>query len=277
MKRPSFQFYTGDWQSNAKLRRCSHAEKGIWLDVMCLMHDSETYGAIDWPLKDIAQAVGCKVSDLRGLIAKDVLKGADPNELVEAFTYTPRHGGKDGETVTLIETRTGPYWYSSRMVRDEYVRIHRGIGTRFGETPKPPIGEPPTQREGDGASTSSSSSEKQKQSASRGSRLPLDWLPSPEEREYAKQKRGWAESQIDRVAEDFRDYWTAQPGQRGVKVLWSATWRKWIRDQREPTTGKPNGIGGHISETPKPVCRACKLPITGTQTAGMHDACWEAR
>ena len=57
MKRPSFQFYVSDWQSNNKLRRCSHAEKGIWLDVMCLMHDSEEYGILRWPLKEVAQAV----------------------------------------------------------------------------------------------------------------------------------------------------------------------------------------------------------------------------
>jgi hypothetical protein len=27
----------------------------------------------------------------------------------------------------------------------------------------------------------------------------------------------------------FVDYWIAQPGQRGVKVDWEATWRNWMR------------------------------------------------
>jgi hypothetical protein len=49
MKRPSFQFYVGDWQSNSNLRRCTFGEKRIWLDVMCLMHDAEQYGSDNRP------------------------------------------------------------------------------------------------------------------------------------------------------------------------------------------------------------------------------------
>ena len=32
--------------------------------------------------------------------------------------------------------------------------------------------------------------------------------------------------------EAFIDYWTAQPGQKGVKSDWVATWRNWIRNSR---------------------------------------------
>jgi hypothetical protein len=133
MKRPSFQFYVGDWQSNSNLRRCTFAEKGVWLDVMCLMHDGEEYGFLRWPLKEIAQAVGCKLVDLKSLVAKGVLKGADAGEQCEAYVYTPRTGGKDGTPVTLIPEQPGPLWYSSRMVNDDHVRKSRGKGTRFGE------------------------------------------------------------------------------------------------------------------------------------------------
>lgn len=38
--------------------------------------------------------------------------------------------------------------------------------------------------------------------------------------------------------EKFRDYWAAQPGQKGVKTDWPATWRNWVRRSVE-TTGKP--------------------------------------
>jgi hypothetical protein len=38
-KRPSFQFYPADWSANPNLKRCTFAEKGIWLEVMCLLHD----------------------------------------------------------------------------------------------------------------------------------------------------------------------------------------------------------------------------------------------
>lgn len=38
----------------------------------------------------------------------------------------------------------------------------------------------------------------------------------------------------------FVDYWRAQPGQRGVKTDWPATWRNWMRkaqDDVRPANG----------------------------------------
>jgi hypothetical protein len=166
MKRPSFQFYPGDWTSNSNLRRCSHAEKGVWVDVLCLLHDQEEYGLVRWPLKEIAQAVNCTVAVLRGIVSKGILKGADANEQVEPFIYVPRSGRKDGEPVTLVNAQVGPLWYSSRMVKDEYVRTIRGEMSRFGagdgETPKASPKSSPKGGFGevssDGSSASSSSS-----------------------------------------------------------------------------------------------------------------------
>lgn len=142
MKRPSFQFYPGDWTANPNLRRCSFAERGIWMELICLMHDQEPYGMLRWPLKEIAQAIGCKVSDLLALKRKGVLKGADAGP-VEPFIYIPRSGRKDGEPVTLIDTQDGPLWYSSRMVKDEYVRTIRGDGNTPKGAPKQPPKHPP--------------------------------------------------------------------------------------------------------------------------------------
>jgi hypothetical protein len=159
--RPAFQFYPADWRNNAKLRRCSEAARGAWIDVLCILHDSDEYGVLRWPLADVAQAAGVPLKLLRELVTKGVLKGADSG--AEAFVFTPRHGGKDGDPVTLVKAEDGPCWYCSRFVRDEYVRQRRGASTRFDTdnqppkpspkvTPKPTFGE----RQGDGASSSSS-------------------------------------------------------------------------------------------------------------------------
>ena len=133
MKRPSFQFYPGDWQANSNLRRCTHEEKGIWIDVMCLLHDQEEYGISRWPLKELAQAVGCSVAKLKGLVTKGVFKGADVGNQCDPLIYIPRSGRKNGPEVTLIEKQDGPVWYSSRMVIDEYKRVLRG---ELGAAPK---------------------------------------------------------------------------------------------------------------------------------------------
>lgn len=149
MKRPAFQFYTKDWHSNPKLRRCSDAAKGAWIEIMCFLHESEEYGVSRLFLKEIVKSCGVKTSSVRELVEKEVLKGGDAN--VPAFTFTPSHAGKKGETVELLKQSQGPMWYCSRMVRDEWIRHRRGLGTRFGEEPIHAPKPEPTRRIGDGS------------------------------------------------------------------------------------------------------------------------------
>lgn len=162
MKRPSFQFYPADWRNNAKLRRCSEAARGAWMDVLCVLHDSDEYGVCRWPLADIARAAGVPLKLLKELSSKGVLKGADKG--AEAYVYAPRHAGKSGDPVTLVAESDGPCWYCSRLVRDEWVRQRRGSSTRFSTTnqptkeapespPKPTFGG----RQGDGPTSTSTS------------------------------------------------------------------------------------------------------------------------
>lgn len=167
MKRPAFQFYPGDWRKNARLRRCSPAARGVWVDVMCLMHDSDEYGVLRWPLKEIAQAAGATKAHLNELVAKGVLKGADRG--ASPYVWAPNHAGQRGDEVVLVAVESAPVWYCSRMVRDEHKRKARGSTTRFqpaqtteGGSPNPKpkgcIGDAIGGESGDGASSSSSSS-----------------------------------------------------------------------------------------------------------------------
>lgn len=196
MKRPSFQFYPADWRQNANLRRCSPAARGTWMDVMCLLHDSEEYGLLRWPLKDIASAASASMPNLRELVAKGVLKGND-KAVTLPFIYTPRSGRKEGEPVTLVSTQDGPVWYSSRMVKDEYIRTVRGENTRFGANkddaddalkrapklaPKPPFG--------DGSSSSSSSSTSvNTPKAPKGAVEVPDWIPEKPWADFVAMRR----------------------------------------------------------------------------------------
>lgn len=172
MKRPSFQFYPSDWTGNIKLRRCSEAARSGWMDILCALHDSDDYGYVRWPLVELAQVAGVPIKLAKELSAKDVLKGADRGRVV--YIHTPRHAGKDGEPVTLIDVE-GPCWYSSKMVRDEWLRSRRGASTRFttdnqpdgvvdgkatpGQQPTRRVGEEPNGGTGYGPSSLSSSSE----------------------------------------------------------------------------------------------------------------------
>lgn len=146
MKAPAFQFYADKWMANAKLRMCSAAARGTWIDCMCLMHNSDEYGVLRHPLADVANALGAKVALLRELSTKQVLKGGDRD--VPAYVYTPRHANKDGAPVILLDESPDPMWYSSRMVRDQYIRSRSGGDTRF-KSGDPPPSPPPRARRGE--------------------------------------------------------------------------------------------------------------------------------
>ena len=125
MRRPSFQFYPDIWLGNSKLRRCSHAEKGMWIDIISLLHDGDTYGILRWPLQELARSIAATVDEVSTLIQKGVLKGTDSGSTCDAYIYIPRSGRKNGTPVVVVASQPGPIWYSSRMVVDEYKRIIR--------------------------------------------------------------------------------------------------------------------------------------------------------
>ena len=80
MKLPAFQFYPGDWRKDPNLCRCSHAAKGVWIDMICLMHETEERGVlstngIPWTEDDIVLAVGGDSSVIRAAIQELTLKG----------------------------------------------------------------------------------------------------------------------------------------------------------------------------------------------------------
>lgn len=77
----------------------------------------------------------------------------------------------------------------------------------------------------------------------KGTRLPKDWTLPENYREYAQQQ-GKPDHEIDLNAEDFRDYWTAIPGQKGVKTDWLATWRNRVRSAYWNTGHRNNAPRG---------------------------------
>jgi uncharacterized protein YdaU (DUF1376 family) len=74
--------------------------------------------------------------------------------------------------------------------------------------------------------------QKKKREMQRGTRLhnlfefPQAWV------DFCSQTR--PELNPQETFEQFRDYWVAQPGQKGVKTDWEATWRNWVRRQQAP-------------------------------------------
>ena len=74
MKRYSwFKFYPNDWQSEPKLRMCSIAARGLWMELLCIMHDAKPYGHLtiagQIPTEEqLSILVGVPVDELRQLL-----------------------------------------------------------------------------------------------------------------------------------------------------------------------------------------------------------------
>jgi uncharacterized protein YdaU (DUF1376 family) len=74
-----------------------------------------------------------------------------------------------------------------------------------------------------------------KEKSKKGSRLSQDWFLSKSMGDWATKER--PDLDVRQVAEQFKDYWIAQAGQKGVKLDWDATWRNWVRNTKAV---KPN-------------------------------------
>lgn len=107
-KRPSFQFYPGDWLEDIGLRASSLAARGLWADMLCFMHQGEPYGHLrkdgrDVTAQDLARMVGAPPRAVRILLAE----------------LGVRHVFSRTEEGTI---------FSRRQVRDEALRQIRAEG-----------------------------------------------------------------------------------------------------------------------------------------------------
>tara|TARA_R110000868_G_scaffold187781_3_gene430397 strand:+ start:5799 stop:6629 length:831 start_codon:yes stop_codon:yes gene_type:complete len=262
VKRPSFQFYPADWRNNAKLRRCSWEARGVWIELLGLLHDSDNYGVLSWPLKEIAQALGAPLKAIKELVDKGVLYGIEKGEC-EPFVYTPRSGRKNGDPVELVPAQQGPVWFSPRMVRDEYVRTVRGESTRFGDgdspknkptKPSPKVGlgeakgEAPSQRQGDGSTSSSTSTSTTTApigasvEARQRFEMRLDWQPDELNLKAQTTLLGVAANLITQSAVDeFRAFWINRD-MADSQGGWCHRLAKWVKNQ-----AVRNAVNAHAS------------------------------
>lgn len=84
----------------------------------------------------------------------------------------------------------------------------------------------------------------------RATRLAPDWtLPDDWLNWALAEQPSWQPADVIRIAEQFRDYWLAKGGADARKVDWGATWRNWVRRERQsparttnvrPPTARPS-------------------------------------
>ena len=117
MKHPWLKFYTNDWLSDEALRACSFGAKGLWINMLCLMHKSQKRGHLlinnrAPSMSELARMVGGSEDEIIPLL----------NELKNAGVFT-----QNGDGIVV----------SRRMVRDDKkARKCAAAGRKGGGNPK---------------------------------------------------------------------------------------------------------------------------------------------
>lgn len=251
-ERPWMKFYPQDWRADERLRNCSLAARGLWLELIALMHRSERYGYL---------LINGKAPSDRGLA---IQAGAAMDEIKDALAELEAEGVFSRDPDGTI--------FSRRMVRDE--EKHRKA-SNFGkrgarvkarkEKEKPATPEGGREGELEGGHEGSHQlrsqrpdnppvSPKHKGSVEpkAGKKIPLpdDWSPEDfgPDTQSAQIVAGWSPLEFERQLERFRAHHLKE-GSRFAS--WQAAWGTWVlnsarfaeRDARPPGRGG-SGSGG---------------------------------
>lgn len=63
-KYPWMQFFSGDWLKDPSVSKCSPVTRGIWIDFLCVMHESDRSGVITGTREQLASLCRCSVSEM---------------------------------------------------------------------------------------------------------------------------------------------------------------------------------------------------------------------
>lgn len=222
-------------------RHLTRVERSIYLDLIFVYYDTEA------PL----------TLDITALCRKIMARGPDEREaliavLAEFFHETPAGWFHDRCEEELEVYRKSKSQASAAGKASAAARAERraqamgnsptGVERRGNENPttverplndrtteaQRPVNDAPTNQE---PITNNQKPETKEKAEARGSRLPNDWHPSEEDTAFCKAER--PELRPSEVAKRFYDYWIAIPGAKGRKLDWPATWRQWVRNERQ--------------------------------------------
>ena len=116
MKLPALQFYVGDWRKDPGVQALGYFDRGVWFEMLCLMHESSERGKL--------LLNGKKMSDQ----ALAQILGLDNQTLNQSLTTIADFGVSDVDPETQAIC-------CRRMVRDEKLRQIRTEAGKKGGNP----------------------------------------------------------------------------------------------------------------------------------------------
>lgn len=209
-----FQFHIGDYAAHTK--HLSPIEDLAYRRLLDAYYLSER--PLNGSSTDVARAIGLREfhDDVSYVLGQFFTRNGD--EWINARA--------DSEIAKFI----GKQEKASRAGRASAERKLNGRSTDVEQTFNQPITnnqEPITIKKQDQKPLSPSAPSGDK---AKGTRLDSSWqLPKAWGEWVLQNLVGWTVETIRQQADMFRDYWSAQPGAKGRKTDWLATWRNWMR------------------------------------------------
>jgi len=90
-KLPWFQFFAADWRTDAKLSLCTPATRGVWIDLICAMHELDRSGELRGTTEQLARIARCSAVEMKAALTDlQATEAADVTERNGVVTVTNR-------------------------------------------------------------------------------------------------------------------------------------------------------------------------------------------
>lgn len=98
MNYPWMKFFVSDWRTDPKVSLCSPATRGIWMDLLCAMHELDRSGVITGTPETLARVGRCSAVELAQAVAELQTHGvADVTERCGIVTLVNRRMSREAK------------------------------------------------------------------------------------------------------------------------------------------------------------------------------------
>lgn len=225
------KFYPADHMDDKALALCSLAARGLWMELLCIMHSSPRYGYLlserGRPLTQEQLAVLCKTD---AATVKTLM-----NELSQNGVYSMTASGvpysrrliRDRKAYELGQQRVAVRWKRGENCEKTLKQQDVENKEEIGLCNSPPNKDAISYRSKETIETKNKKRKLIKEKKP-PEPLPPDWQPTPENRLFAE-KNDYSAQEIDIMAKKFVWYWTEnKPTNRAD---WQKTWENWVLNQ----------------------------------------------
>ncbi|CAI3960532.1 DUF1376 family (YdaU), partial [Commensalibacter communis] len=237
------KFYWDDWANDGALQSCNLTAQGLWMHLLRVMFNNERQGYLQINNKAMS---ALQLSKLTGLDSRTIKKqlsiliennvcSVDENGIVfsrRMVRESQSKNRKSNVSATSTQHKRSDVATSMQQPCSEGVTCMHEENAENSQK-QDALNKNKIDKNRIDISNKLDIPPKYKNTpqakSKRGSRLPDDWLPDEEDREYARNLG----LDVIRTIEDFCGHWHAKAGKDAIKLDWSLTWKNWCRKARD--------------------------------------------